>query len=214
MIHARKTGDGQRVDVAQQDSVVTLTEHAVVNYTVERKEGMPLGNDHPFVRPYGQYACKDGYVFFGAYTDKFWRAACCLFGEPELIGDPEIDTMEKRFDSDVYTRRVEPIVERWCAGRTKAELETMAGDAIPLTPIKTIAEVVEDPHLKARGMFVPVRVDGVEVQAFGCPMKLSRTPARASGTAPAIGEHNELVLKGWLGLSATEYTRYVAKGVI
>ncbi|CAN5499784.1 CaiB/BaiF CoA-transferase family protein [soil metagenome] len=214
LIHAKKTGQGQLVDVAQQDSVMTLTEHAIVNYTVAGKIGEPLGNDHPFVRPYGQYACKDGFVFFGAYTDKFWREACKIFGEPELIDDAEIDTMEKRFDDATYARRVEPIVRRWCARHTKAELEEMAGDVIPMTPIKTIADVVADPHLKARDMIVPVSVDGASVQAFGTPMKLSKTPACATGAAPAFGEHNEVVLKDWLGLSAADYARHVAEGVI
>ena len=214
VMHARQCGEGQWVDIAQQDSVVTLTEHAIVNYTVDGTIGEPLGNDHPFVRPYGQYACKDGFVFFGAYTDKFWLEACRIFGEPALIDDPEIDSMAKRFDPGIYARRVHPIVQRWCAERTKAELEAMAGDAIPVTPIKTIAEVVHDPHLKARGMFVPVRVDGTEVQAFGSPMKLSRTPARAPGAAPRFGEHNEIVLKGWLRVDAADYDSYVAEGVI
>ncbi len=214
IMHARQTGEGQLVDVAQQDSVVTLTEHAVVNYTVDQIVAEPLGNDHPFVRPYGQLACKDGFVFFGAYTDKFWREACRIFGEPELITDTEIDTMEKRFDPQVYERRVAPIVRRWCAHRTKAELEDMAGDVIPLTPIKTMAEVVEDPHLAAREMFVPVVMDGVQVKAFGSPMKLSKTPVNASGAAPSFGEHNTLVFRLWAGLSAGELGRLCAEGVI
>lgn len=214
LIHARRTGEGQVVDVAQQDSVVTLTEHAIVNYTVAGRIAEPLGNEHPFVRPYGQYPCKDGFVFFGAYTDKFWREACRLFGEPELLADPEIDSMEKRFDEAIYQRRVEPIVRRWCAARTKAELEALAGDLIPMTPIKRIDEVVADPHLAARDMFVPVQVDGVEVTAFGTPMKLSRTPARTRGSAPGFGEHNEVVLRQWLGLQAAEFERYRAEGAI
>lgn len=214
LLHARSTGEGQLVDVAQQDSVMTLTEHAIVNYTVAGKVGEPLGNDHPFVRPYGQYACKDGYVFFGAYTDKFWNEACRIFGEPGLVQDPEIDSMDKRFNEEVYQRRVAPIVRRWCEGRTKAELEALAGDIIPLTPIKTIPDVVTDPHLLARDMMVPLRVDGHEVRGFGTPMKLSRTPANAIGSAPGFGEHNEAVLCGWLGVQEADYARFVGEGVI
>ena len=214
LLHARSTGEGQLVDVAQQDSVMTLTEHAIVNYTVAGKIGAPLGNDHPFVRPYGQYACKDGFVFFGAYTDKFWAEACRLFGEPALTQDPEIDSMDKRFKEEVYERRVAPIVRRWCASRTKAELEALAGDVIPLTPIKTIAEVVNDPHILARQMMVPVQFAGHEVQAFGTPMKLSKTPANAIGSAPGFGEHNEAVLRGWLGVEQGDYASLVKEGVI
>lgn len=109
---------GQWVDVAQQDSVVTLTENAVVNYTMAGIVAAPLGNDHPFGRPCGQYACKDGYVFFGSSTDKLWREACSVFGVPERADDPEIDIMPKRFDSATDERRLRPVIEGCFGHRT------------------------------------------------------------------------------------------------
>ena len=154
------SGVGQRVDISQQDSVVTLTESAIVNYTVKGMVATPLGSAHPFARPYGQYPCKDGFVFFGSYSDKLWRETCEIFGEPELADDPEIDTMVKRFDEATYKRRVAPMIERWFMPRTKAELEAMAGDRIALTPIKSIDEVVADPHCAAREMFVAWQMGG------------------------------------------------------
>ena len=209
-----RSGFGQRVDISQQDSVVTLTESAIVNYTVEGKVAEPLGNDHPFARPYGQYPCKDGHVFFGSYTDKLWRDSCAIFGEPELAEDPEIDTMAKRFDEATYQRRVKPIIERWFAGRTKAELEAMAGDRIALTPIKRIDEVVGDPHLRARDMFVQVPFGSVRVEVFGSPMKLSRTPPRTVGAVPQLGEHNREVYVDWLGIDPERLAALQSAGVI
>ena len=209
-----RSGLGQRVDISQQDSVVTLTESAIVNYTVDGKVAEPLGNDHPFARPYGQYACKDGHVFFGSYTDKLWRESCAVFGEPELGDDPEIDTMAKRFDEATYQRRVRPIIERWFADRTKAELEAMAGDRIALTPIKRIDEVVSDAHLRARAMFVQVPFGSASVEVFGNPMKLSRTPPRTDGAVPQLGEHNREVYVDWLGIDAERFAALHSAGVI
>jgi len=209
-----RSGVGQRVDISQQDSVVTLTESAIVNYTVDGKVAEPLGNDHPFARPYGQYACKDGHVFFGSYTDKLWRESCAVFGEPELADDPEIDTMAKRFDDATYQRRVRPIIERWFAGRTKAELEAMAGDRIALTPIKRIDEVVADPHLRAREMFVQVPFGDRRVEVFGSPIKLSRTPSRTDGAVPQLGEHNRAVYVDWLGIDPERFEALRGAGVI
>lgn len=209
-----RSGRGQLVDISQQDSVVTLTESAIVNYTVAGLVAGPLGNDHPFGRPYGRYACKDGHVFFGSYTDKLWREACVIFGEPELIDDPEIDTMLKRFDEATYQRRVRPIIEGWFEHRTKAELEALAGDRIVLTPIKKIDEVVADPHLRAREMFVPVGLGETEVEVFGSPLKLSATPPRTAGAAPGIGQHNHEVYRDWLGLPAERFQALRAAGVI
>ncbi len=211
---AEKTGLGQVVDVSQQDSVLTLTEHAVVRYTTKQEVASPLGNDHPFVRPYGQFRCKDGYVFFGGYTDKFWAITCDLFGEPDKAKDPAIDTMEKRFDPKVADTVVKPLLERWFGNYTKAELEEMAGDKVPLSAIKNIAEVVEDPHIAARNMIVNVPIAGKLVGMFGQPIKLSGQPDIAFEKAPAPGEHNEQVLARLAGVTPEEYERLKTAGAI
>lgn len=211
---AEHSGRGQVVDISQQDSVLTLTENAVVRYTTKGEIATPLGNDHPFVRPYGQFPCKDGFVFFGGYTDKFWRITCEMFGEPELADDPEIDTMEKRFDRDVHERRVKPLLERWFGKYTKAELEELAGDRVPLSAIKTIAEVVEDPHIAAREMIVKVPVAGKLVRMFGLPVKLSNTPGNPCEKAPHPGEHNAFVYSRLANLSAGEIDDLTKAGVI
>lgn len=211
---AERSGLGQVVDVSQQDSVLSLTENAVVRYTLEKDVAAPLGNDHPFVRPYGQFPCKDGYVFFGGYTDKFWTISCQIFGAPELAADPEIDRMEKRFEEAVYERRVRPIVEGWFRDLTKAELEEMAGDRIPLSAIKTIAEVVEDPHIAAREMIVDVPVDTSMVRMFGNPVKLSDFGTPAMGAAPDVGADNLDIYRDMLGLSVAEIARLQDTGVL
>jgi CoA:oxalate CoA-transferase len=209
-----RTGLGQVVDVSQQDSILTLTENAVVRYTTEKEIASPLGNDHPFARPYGQFPCKDGYVFFGGYTDKFWALTCAMFGEPEKAADPAINTMEKRFDRVVAATKVKPLLERWFSNYTKAELEEMAGDKIPLSAIKNIAEVVEDPHIAARNMIVEVPIAGELIGMFGLPIKLSGTAHPSFEKAPSPGEHNALVLSRLADVMAGELDRLKASGAI
>lgn len=211
---AERTGRGQVVDVSQQDSVLTLTENAVVRYTAQKEIASPLGNDHPFVRPYGQFPCKDGYVFFGGYTDKFWAITCNLFGEPDKATDPEIDTMEKRFDPVVAETKVKPLLERWFSAYTKAELEDMAGDKVPLSAIKTIAEVVEDPHIAARNMIVNVPIGAKMIGMFGLPIKLSGREEEPNEKAPSPGEHNGLVFAKLAGITEDELERLKAAGAI
>ena len=211
---AERTGLGQMVDVSQQDAVLALTENAVVKYTVDGEIAGPLGNEHPFVRPYGQFPCKDGHVFFGGYNDKLWGLSCRKFGTPELIDDPEIDTMAKRFVPDVYARRILPVVEDWFRQRSKAELEAMAGNDIPLCAVKNIREVVEDPHIAAREMIVDVDYPQGTIGMFGTPIKLSRTRARANGRAPRVGQHNAAVYAELLGIDADELQRMKSLGVV
>lgn len=211
---AEKTGEGQVVDVSQQDSILTLTENAIVRYTTKGEVAGPLGNEHPFVRPYGQFPCRDGYVFFGGYTDKFWRLTCEMFGEPHQADDPEIDTMEKRFDPEVADKKVRPLLERWFSGYGKAELEAMAGDRIPLSAIRTVPEVVEDPHVAARNMIVEVPVAGEPVRMFGSPIKLSRTGEIPLGKAPTPGEHTRTILSELLKLDEAAIRRLVDSGAV
>lgn len=211
---AERTGTGQIVDVSQQDAVLSLTENAVVSYTAAGKVTKPLGNDHPFVRPYSLFPCKDGHVFFGGYTQKLWAESCRIFGQPELLEDPEIATMEQRFDEEVYERRVKPVVEAWFADRTKLELEAMAGDRIPLNAVKDIPEVIADPHIGARDMVVDVPYAGGLLEMFGLPVKLSETPGDPRAVAPRPGQHNDAVFGGVLGLDGDRLAELRERGVI
>jgi CoA:oxalate CoA-transferase len=214
--HAEQTGEGQLVDISQQDSVLTLTENAVVSYTVDGVVPEPLGNQHPFVRPYELFPCADGFVFFGGYTDKFWRISCETFGSPADWNDnPDLHGMATRFDAEVYQERVKPMVVRWFADRTKAELEALAGDLVPLSAVKDIGEVVEDPQIAARGMIVDNDYPGHgSLRTFGSPVKLDRTPAQTAGLAPDMGEHTDRVLGEFLGYSVDEVAALRTGGTI
>ncbi|KJL29887.1 CaiB/BaiF CoA transferase family protein [Microbacterium oxydans] len=214
--HAERTGEGQLVDVSQQDSVLTLTENAVVSYTTEGVVPVPLGNQHPFVRPYELFACQDGYVFFGGYTDKFWKISCETFGSADdYAANPDLHRMADRFDAVVYAQQVKPMVERWFAGRTKAELEALAGDLVPLSAVKDIAEVVADPQIAARDMVVEAEYEGYgPLRTFGSPVKLDRTPPRARGLAPDTGEHTDAVFRDLLGYATDEIEALRTAGTI
>lgn len=211
---SEQTGAGQLVDIAQQDAVLTLTENAVVDYFTTGKVAAPLGNDHPFVRPYGSFACQDGHVFFGAYTDKFWREACKAFGEPLLADDPEIDTMQKRFGAEVYARRVQPLIENWFSSRTKAELEAIAGDRFPLTAIRDIAEVTSDPHVQARHMLTQVKHGTADARVFSSAVHLSTVAPPDGARAPLLGEDNETVYRGWLLVDEARFEALRHAGVL
>jgi CoA:oxalate CoA-transferase len=213
--HAEQTGEGQLVDVAQVDSIIAMTETAVVDYTVDGTVASPSGNAHAWVRPYELFPCADGQVFFGGYTDKLWRASCELFGTPEAATDPEIDTMRKRFDEGVYERRIKPLVTSWFASRTRAELEELAGDLIPLTAVKTIGDVVEDPGTAEREMVVEADYGEFgTLRMFGQPVKLSATPADPTRVANRMGEHSDIVLEGLADYSPEKIAGLRERGVV
>ncbi len=213
-IHAKNTGKGQLVDVAQLDASLALTENAVSNYTVGHKIQEPLGNDHPLCRPYGKFKAKDGYVFFGGYTDRFWKTTCEFFGEPELLKDPEIDTMPKRFDEEVYNRRILPKINEWFSKYTCQELQDALAEKLPLTAIHTMDQVLEDPQLNFREMFIDYNYGNAVGRLFGTPIKLSETPCDTSGAAPEIGQDNINIYREMLGLDVETLSILKDEGVI
>ncbi len=197
-------GQGQFVDIAQVDSTLCLTESALVRYDVSGEEARPLGNQHTFARPYEQFSCKDGYVFFGGYNDKHWNQTLEVFGAQHLKADDGINTMQKRFQIDTYNQRIKPLIESWFINHTKEELENMLSDLVPLSPIKTIGEVITDSSLLARDMIVDLPVGDQLVKMFGNPIKLSNHKENKIEGAPQLGEHNYEIFSKMLGLTKKE----------
>lgn len=202
------------VDVAQLDSSVALTETAVAKYSIDGDVQGPLGNDHPLCRPYGLFQAKDGPILFGGYTDKFWKTTCEFFGEPELLRDPEIDTMTKRFDLETYKRKVEPKVNEWFSRYTAKELQNGLAAKVPLTAINNIGQVVEDPQLNHRGMFYEYAYGDHSYRLVGTPIKLSETPLDTSGKAPKIGQDNVSVYEEFMGFDEKKISELREKGAI
>ena len=217
-IHAQKTGQGQMVDVAQLDSTFCLTEIAVANYSIDGTIQGPLGNAHPFVKPYDVFQAKDAMIFFGGYTNKFWKKTCEFFGEPELLNDPEIDTMEKRFNDDVYNKKIKPKLDKWFSKYTYEELQAGLSEFVPLNRINDIAqamdEAMDDVQLNAREMIIDYEYGDQTAKLFGSPIKLSETPTDPIGSAPYLGEHNLEIYSGFLGYTQEKLDELHAKGVI
>lgn len=212
--HAKSTGQGQMVDVAQLDSTFALTESAVVKYTMANEIQGCLGNLHPFVYPYELFNAKDGYIFFGGYTDKFFKLTCEFFKEPEFAELPETKTMQARFDQKNYNGLIKPKLEDWFSRYTAAELEEGLAELVPLSKINNIADAINDPQINSRNMVISSQYPEGEIRSFGQPIKLEKTPCNTSGLAPKVGEHNGKIFSEYLGLSEHEINELKAKGAI
>ena len=91
----------------------------------------------------------------------------------------------------------------------------MDRERVANSPILNIAEVVDDPHLNARGYFVEVEHPIIgKAKIPGIPFKLSETPGSVDRPSPLVGEHNEMILSKYLGMSLEEVTRLGREGVI
>jgi CoA:oxalate CoA-transferase len=214
-LHYRnRTGVGQRIDMALLDSLVVALDNLGERYTVGGEILTRSGNVAFTGSSTGVYTTSDGHVAISAgASDAVWKRFCEIIGREDLMRDPAFATAAARRD-----RRddVAAIVQAWTARRPKAEVVgVLANAGVPAAPVNNVAEMVADPQVQAREMFVETDhpIYG-RLKTTGSPLKMSETPGRVRTLAPMPGEHNEEILCGLLGHSKEELTRWRAEGVV
>lgn len=212
--HRDQTGVGQKVDVALVDSVVASLEIITQIYLTEGRVPERIGNRYESCYPYDSFAARDGSVVIAAANDKLWRLVCRTIGQPALADDERFDTNAKRVECHA---EIKVLIEAWsCHHDVDDIVEAMLGAGVPASPINTIDRLVNDPHIAvAREMFVDVEhpVAG-KTKLTGSHIKLGATPARIAAPAPLLGQHNEAVFAGLLGITGERLASLRAAGVI
>ena len=192
--HAEASGEGQLVDVAMYDAVLSLTERIVYQHSMTGTSPVPQGNTHPLLCPYGLVATGDGHVAVAAPSDHHWRLLSRIIERPELAHDPRYATNAARLAcaAEVYAA-----IELWSRGRTTGEVVSALAGHVPCGPLNDAADIACDPHVAVRDMIVELdHPAGGTVNVAGSPIKFSGTPSRVRTRAPMLGEHTEAILAG------------------
>jgi succinyl-CoA:mesaconate CoA transferase len=191
-VHHRDTGGGgQYVDTAMYDSIVSLCERTVYQYSYTGESPTRRGNSHPTLFPYDAFETADGHVVVAAFGDNHWRALCAAMDRPDLAADyPDAPS---RMANREHLREQ---IGDWASERESAAVEDALAGEVPCAPVQNTADVFDDPHVHAREMLVDVEQPGAdrEVTIAGCPIKLSETPTRPGDRAPLLDEHREELL--------------------
>jgi crotonobetainyl-CoA:carnitine CoA-transferase CaiB-like acyl-CoA transferase len=188
ILAALRSGSGQFVDISMADGALSLLAMPAAGLLAggeaPRRGELVLGGR---LLCYRVYECADGYVSMGALEPKFWAAFCRGIGREDLIAH--------QFDAPGSDAHGE--VSAVLAGRTRADWEAFNVEHdCCLEPVLELDEVMEDEHVRARGMIV----DGL----LATPVRLSATPAEfAPGAPPGLGEHTDALL-GEAGYDAGE----------
>ncbi len=214
-LHYRhRTGKGQRIDLALLDSLLVALDNLGERYTVGGEILTRAGNVSFGGSSSGVYATSDGHVAIAAgASDAVWGRFCEIIGRVDLIRDGGFATAAARRDR---RDQIAGIIQGWTAQRTKANVvQTLATAGVPAAPVNNVAEMVADPQVQAREMFVELDHPTFgPLKTTGTPLKLSETPGRVRWLAPEPGEHNEEVFVGLLGYSYDDLARWHAEGVI
>jgi CoA:oxalate CoA-transferase len=212
--YRQRTGRGQRIDLALLDSLVVALDNLGERYTVGGEILSRAGNVSFAGSATGIYPAADGHVAVAASaSNAIWARFCAVIGRDELTRDPGFATAAARRDR---RDQIAAIIQSWTGPRPKAEVvRILATAGIPAAPVNNVAEMVADPQVQAREMFVQ-RDHPVfgPLTTTGTPLKLSETPGRVRWLAPMPGEHNEEIFIGVLGHSREDLERWRAEGVI
>lgn len=212
LLHREKTGVGQEVDIALMDSALSFTLGALAEYKLLGEVYQQIGN-HGRYTASDLFEARDGWVYISIITNPIWRRFLGASGMEDLEKDP-------RFQDDLaryYNREVlNPIIGHWVAQRTIGEvIEALDKEGVPCGPVRTIPELVGDPHIEAREMVVDVDYPEIgKVPFSGVALKLSETPGELRTPAPRLGEHNEEVYCRLLGYDEEQLARLRAEEVI
>jgi CoA:oxalate CoA-transferase len=207
------TGEGQAIDISMQDGIWAMVFPDRANYFDTHIVPKRIGNKLSSSAPFGAYNAKDGYAVICTITDSQWQKVLQAMGREDLSGEQRYATRENRTKN---MEEVDGLVQRWCKERTVEEvMATLKKFQVPCSPLPTFDQVANDPHLLGRDMIVEVDqpVSG-KVKLIGSVYKMSKTPGDRKKIIPAVGEHNQEVYSGFLGINAQEMQKLKEEGVI
>lgn len=221
------TGQGQRVNVAMQHSVLNLCRvklrdqqrlaHGPLREYPNEEFGDEVprsGNASGGGQPGWALRCKPGgqndYIYV-IIQPQGWEPLTKLIGRPELADDPEWNTPEARLPK---LDKIWSMIEEWTLQHTKWEaMDELNAHDIPCGPILSTKELVEDETLADLGMMVPVdHPERGQYTTVGSPLQLSDSSVDVE-RSPLLGENNEEVY-GELGYDAARLEELKANGVI
>jgi len=205
-----KTGRGAHLDFSMLDGQVSLLTLAAARYFALGEVPPRLGTEHPGRVPSATFRCKDGKFAHLTASDRHWQSLCKVLN---LKFDLDLSTNELRVEHrDIVMQRL----NRKISGLERAKLLQLLDEAdVPVGPVNDVAEILADPHVRARGLVGSFDYPGVgEFKAIGLPYRFLGWDNPEIGPPPALGENTETILAERLGYSKEKITQLKAAKAI
>jgi crotonobetainyl-CoA:carnitine CoA-transferase CaiB-like acyl-CoA transferase len=210
------SGAGQHVDVSMLGVLTSLV--AVEPFDLLEACGVPqrTGRMVPRLTPFGIYESADGHVAICAPTEQFARGVFAAIGHPEFETDPRFATRDARV---AHVGEINAHIEAFTRTMSTAVLVPLLEQhGVPAAEVRSPADAVRDPRVRARGETVPLehpefgRV--ADVIGTGLPIIFSDATPGFARPAPQVGQDNALVYGEWLGYSSSRVEKLRADGII
>jgi benzylsuccinate CoA-transferase BbsF subunit len=210
----RRTGEGCVIDLSQYEAGLQFLTPALLEHAANGAAPTRAANHDHVAVPHGVYPSEgdDRWVALSVWSDDEWTLFRAALGDPDWARDGSLATADGRRarEADLDAR-----IAQWTRTRTREEtVAALRARGLRAAPVESIGELFEDDQLAHRGVWRRAPHAGLgDVGLMAPPFALSETPARPDRAGPTLGEHNEAVFKGLLGLSADEYASLAADGV-
>jgi crotonobetainyl-CoA:carnitine CoA-transferase CaiB-like acyl-CoA transferase len=211
LLHRRETGEGQFIDLSQVQCMLPFTAAWAIEQSANGSVAPRAGNRHPSFVPHGVFpsAGIDKWVSIAVTDNTMWPALACLIG----LDDPTLATAAARRASE---DRIEAAIAAWTARRSSDEaMEILQKVGVAAGAVRHPRELLDDPHLEARGFWqwIERAYVGRHPQPSP-PYRDEDAPIAVRTPAATLGQYNEEVLGGLLGLSQAELARLARDSVI
>ena len=213
LFERQKTGKGQIVEASLFNTALTMMNGAAIEQAAIKRNRTATLNRSQTSAPADTFKTKDGWVLVQSVGGPLFKRWADLMGEDYWLED-------ERFKDDISRGdNGEAISERlgaWCAERTSQEvLEAMEKARLPAGPVLSPQQVLDDPHIAAKGLFQPVEYPGLDIPAplMKTPVELSETPGEIRTRPPTLGEHTDQLMEE-LGYSAEEISDLREKRIV
>jgi crotonobetainyl-CoA:carnitine CoA-transferase CaiB-like acyl-CoA transferase len=211
-----QTGEGRLVEVAMQDTAYpTLASN--LGFTYRGSGALPprVGNRHGglALAPYNVYEASDGHIAVVCVTEPHWHKMLAAMGREDLRDDPRFSTNKARVENLAQT---DEVVQQWASSRTRDELVALSKHhGFPAAPVRNLIEVMNDPHMHARGMLEWFEDEDLgRIVLPGSPLMIHGADRVATVSSPKLGQHNQEIYGQWLGMSDAAIEALKKEGTI
>jgi crotonobetainyl-CoA:carnitine CoA-transferase CaiB-like acyl-CoA transferase len=207
------TGVGRLVEVAMQEAAYPTLTSQLEAYWRTGEVPPRTGNASHNRVPINVYPAKDGYVAMNLAVEEHWHNLLAAMGREDLRDDPRYSSPPARVEN---RELVDGTIAAWTKTLPKMEIFAIAKQRrIPLAPVREVDEVMHDRHMHERGYLDDIEHDEIgAITVPTSPLRFHGADRRKTTPSPKLGQHNEEIYSGWLGLSVAELADLKTAGVI
>lgn len=210
LIQRQETGMGKHIDISLLDTALSWMSPLIARNAMTGELPERIGSAFASFSPYQVFRCKDGYLFIGASTEKFWKALCKLLKLEHLLNDIRFRTNEDRIE---HRQELTELIEKALAGFERDRLvEDLRRIGMPCGPVLDVGQVLQDRHVNARGVLMDwTHPEFDRVIQVRTPIAADHQMPEIHSPSPLLGQHTREVLSE-LNYSLSEVDRMIASG--